>query len=261
MNNLIIWSKNRACQLNLLLDSIKSNCPNFFDKIGVVFTCTNKDFYAGYNIVSDLHPSVNFYKQQDKYDNEYLTRALVNNPKNSAVYFSTDDTVIYRQNLGEPPSIHYGECFSLRLGLNTIIQNCHSGEIQPPLNNYIKDGDQISWNPHRYYPISNYGYCFGLDMCGYNATQMQNIFKQIRFKNSNELESALFKFRDSITVMRSYERSIAVNVPMNNMSGVTQSMNISQEDLNYQFLAGRRLELPELLSVIGCHQEINLQLC
>jgi hypothetical protein len=264
MNKLIIWSKDRPCQLELLLNSISKNYP-VFDSINVVFTYTNKDFLRGYYIVSDLYPSVRFYPEQDRFGFEYLTKTLVNHPDNTAVYFSTDDTVVYRQNLGGSHGINYGECFTLRLGTNTIVQNCHTGELQPSLGAYVQEGDVILWNPHLCDPISNYGYCFGLDMCGYNAIHMQNIFKQISFKNPNQLESWLFKFRDSITVMKSYETSIAVNIPLNNMSGITECMKgtPSLEELNAEFLKGKRIRLSDVMNtvILGAHQEVNLQLC
>lgn len=262
MYNLIVWSKDRPAQLELLLKSVQRHYP-YFSAISVIFTYSNNDFLDGYKIVSDLYPKVKFLKQQGIYTNERLTKTLVEKADTRGICFSTDDTVIYRKPEVVYATVEYGECFSLRLGLNTIVQNCHTGELQSPLNFVNRNyEDTISWNPHDYSPVSNYGYCFGLDMCMYNTKQLRDILKKITFKKSNELEAALFKFRNTITKMTSYETSIAVNIPDNNMSGITQSSGGSLEDLNKAFLAGKRIDLFNIMSqrIVGCHQQIKLEL-
>lgn len=257
MNRLLVWSKDRAAQLELLLMTIKSQPYPLFDQICVVYKATTPDLEYGYQIVYQEYPQIPLFNEEFV-NFEHQTKTLANNCDN--IYFSTDDTILYRNCPYELPNINYGECFSLRLGTNTIIQNCHTGQLQEPLNKFIEGPEGISWNPHLYHPTNNYGYCFGLDMCGYNASQMRNIFKQIDFKTTNELESRLFKHRDGITVMKSFRRSVAVNVPYNNISGITACMSgtPSLSQLNTEFLNGKRLRYDPQVVVEGCHQEIPL---
>lgn len=259
MNHLIIWSKDRAAQLDMLLNSVASQRIKIFDRISVIFKASSPEFLRGYLLLDYPGLNVRFYNEQ-YCDFERLTKTVVNNPKYDSIYFCTDDTVLYAETPNYLPSVKYGECISLRLGLNTIMQNCHTGEIQLPLNQYVEDGNWIRWNPHSYYAVSNYGYCFGLDMCGYNATHIRNIFKQISFKTTNQLESALFKFRDSITTINAFSKSVAVNIPYNNISGVTACMQGTPSllQLNTEFLNGKRLKWDTNSRVIGCHQEIPL---
>ena len=47
-NQLIIFSKNRASQLHLLLESVEKNSNSLFDVIKVVYLFTNKDYESGY---------------------------------------------------------------------------------------------------------------------------------------------------------------------------------------------------------------------
>jgi hypothetical protein len=256
MNNLIIWSKDRAAQLDLLIRTIDSQPYQPFEIIDVVYKSTTKEFDDGYKILRKIYPHVFFWSE--KWDSfEHHTKSLVDG---DSVFFSTDDTILYSNLPSKLPYINYGECFSLRLGTNTIVQNCHTGELQEPLNKFVDNGMFIAWNPHLYQATSNYGYCFGLDMCGYNATQIRNIFKQINFKTTNELESRLFNYRSGITVMNSFRKSVAVNIPFNNISGVTACMSNtpSLSQLNTDFLDGKRLQYDISVKVQGCHQEIPL---
>jgi hypothetical protein len=67
--------------------------------------------------------------------------------------------------------------------------------------------------------------------------------------------------------MSSYKKSVAVNIPCNNMSKITragETFGYSTEYLNEQFLAGQRISLDKIIDkkeeIIGCHQEIELEL-
>jgi hypothetical protein len=68
-NQLIIFSKNRACQLHLLLESIEKNSNNIFDAIFIIFTYTNKDYFEGYNKLILRFPNVSFIVEDDFYNN------------------------------------------------------------------------------------------------------------------------------------------------------------------------------------------------
>jgi hypothetical protein len=48
-SQLIIFSKNRSCQLHLLLESLEKNSKDLFDSIFVIYTYTEKDYFDGYN--------------------------------------------------------------------------------------------------------------------------------------------------------------------------------------------------------------------
>lgn len=47
-NQLIIFSKNRACQLHLLLDSIALNAPHLFDTVAILYQA-DPDHVPSYN--------------------------------------------------------------------------------------------------------------------------------------------------------------------------------------------------------------------
>ena len=59
-NQLIIFSKNRASQLHLLLESLEKNSNLLFDSIKVIYIHTNEEYGKGYQKLINVFNSVNF---------------------------------------------------------------------------------------------------------------------------------------------------------------------------------------------------------
>ena len=172
MINLLVWSKDRACQLDCLLRSLPKD---FFGHVTLIYKTSDDKFDAGYNLVKKNHPNVIFWKEGEKSLAD-LTTLFLNNEadQGSKIALSTDDTVIFK----EPPMTAEEVektftletvTFSLRYGFNTIVQDCHQGTYQPSLNVYQDNGKYISWNADHYHPFNNYGYQFGLDLHVYDG--------------------------------------------------------------------------------------------
>jgi hypothetical protein len=261
MRSLIIRSKDRACQLDLLLRSIKQNAENTFDEIHVIYLASHDSYKAGYDKIHQDHLStqINLWEQGNTTFEDWVRHALTNFCKEE-VAFSTDDNVVYNK-VKEIPPVNYGETFSLRLGYNTIMQNHNTGEIQPPLNYVVEKDGILEWNPEYYHPASNYGYPWSLDFHIYQTRQFANIISGFRFSRTNDMEAQLCRYRSFITRMKSFTHSCSVNWPLNCLSGYTQSDNISNEFLNQEFLNGKRLSLDNICRqrVIGAHQSFKLE--
>lgn len=276
MIDLLIWSKDRACQLHLLLESIEKNMTGVFN-IFAICKSSDNEFFAAYDLLTSAFPDVNFIVEQDFYKD---TMSWIEK-SNNYICFSTDDTVIYRE-----PDYRFGHLrmndwatFSLRLGLNTLLQNYHTNEYQHPLVKYnVKlglhpfsdtpepDEPILYWNFNHYHPHHNYGYPFGLDMHIYDSKLIKKLLKYQVFNNTNELESYLFGCKHlAPQYMASFIQSVAVNIPANNMSGVTiagQDYAHTTTELNKAYLEGQRIDLSKIeqTEIIGCHQEIPLEL-
>lgn len=65
MISILCWSKDRACQLNALLRSLKTYIPS---SVVVLYTYSNDDFRCGYDVVRAEHPFVTFVKENDFYE-------------------------------------------------------------------------------------------------------------------------------------------------------------------------------------------------
>jgi hypothetical protein len=66
--NIIIFSKDRACQLDQLLSSMTQFIPNMFGpdlKVQVLYHHSNADFREGYDVVRKFHPGILFHQQHN----------------------------------------------------------------------------------------------------------------------------------------------------------------------------------------------------
>jgi hypothetical protein len=66
--------------------------------------------------------------------------------------------------------------------------------------------------------------------------------------------------------MRSFKHSIAVNIPVNGMSGVTrhgEAHPYTLEELNNKYLAEQVIDLDFIMQnqIFGCHQEVPFKFC
>lgn len=281
MIDLLIWSKDRACQLELLMRSTEVHFP-VINHIHVVFTYSSREYKNAYSelmrqysISSSYfnHAHIDFYNENFfECGNTFkdATLRVLQDSKADRICVSTDDSVFFRktEELCEPV-IDY-DVFSLRLGLNTIVQNPFDGSLQPELKCYTTDyrsasnisdkDDIISWDVNEYNPLSNYGYINGLDGHIYKKDFLMHHLETMEFKNTNQLETGLFHKRPYLrNRMASFRHSVLVNIPHNNMSQYTQSMSDSLAKLNCDFLDGKRISLQDIESkvIVGCHQLID----
>lgn len=266
MINLIIWSKDRACQLDLLLRSIELNA-NVFD-VKVIYKASDLKYKEAYTKLFKEHTNVLSIPEKDFMGDTVNAVVPTSKLVSEHTAFSTDDMVFHSKcpNVFPLPS-QENEVFSFRLGYNTLIQNCHTGETQTPLC-YAETEDEniLHWCPKDYPSLSNYAYPLALDTHVFKTSYLQKLLSQIGpFKNSNELESKMQSCVYDIDFMSSFTKSVAVNIPCNNMSTVTragESFSYSLEWLNDEFLSGKRISLEDIMSNIflGCHQEVELKL-
>lgn len=270
MVRLIVWSKDRACQLQLLLESIKEYADGLF-KTHIIWTASDIQYRRGYHRLMQWcakhMPSAYFIAEKDF--REDTLKVMRDNPIGH-VAFSTDDTVLFKPfPINGAPLLDFlplngGEVFSLRLGFNTLMQNCHTGQYQPPLSHFYKNDVVVNWDSRFYHPNDNYGYPFGLDMHIYKTKEMLERMEKLAWNTSNQLESSLYNLRDQTPFMTAFHHSVAVNIPMNNLSTVTvagQDYAYSNEELNELYLKEQVINLKAISreKFIGAHQEVKLE--
>lgn len=262
MIDLLIFSKDRACQLDALLNSIDKYLPKWFN-IFILYKTSSDRYDIAYEELKLTYNKAVFIKENNFYKD---SMQIISDSKTNHLCFSTDDMVIFKNpdTLVEEILPKYkNTTFSLRLGFNTSVQDCHKGLSQFPLNLYVDKKNFIEWNSNNYPAIFNYGYPLAVDMHIFDKNCMTDILNEIEFKNSNELESKLQNYRNYIYNISSYKHSIAVNIPCNNISNYTLANNIfsySLESLNDAFLNGKRICIDSISKnkIVGCHQEIEL---
>ncbi len=265
--NLIIFSKDRAAQLHLLLESICSQQYYQLFDVNVLWKASNSEYAEGYGLCKYNWPTARFYEETYSFENE--TKKLLWEG-NEFASFCTDDMVFFRpasmQLLEQLNSgAFYPACvFSFRLGFNTIEQDIHAGTRQAQLHKFVEQDGFLKWNPHDYHPHSNYGYPLAIDTHVFWNSKLDEWLKGFSFKNTNELETLLQRYRHEVSELWSFKHSTSVNIPTNTISGVTRAGEKYSLDLveaNRRYLDGKRLDLNSVLTtkIVGCHQEIELK--
>ena len=262
MINAIAFSKDRACQLHLLISSLEKNAKNIFE-LKIIYTYSNEEFEKGYEKLIEMYPEIKWFKQSDNFKQDVLTN-LETEHKYSC--FFTDDDILYRPIKEEEMTSKLEEnndafCFSGRLGLNTT--KCYTMNCDNVLKPEYEDDKFIKWDWKVHFMDS--GYPLSLDFHVFRTNEITKLTKKVSFTNPNTFEEGLQMF-DGFpkTKMWAYKHSSLVGVPVNivndthpNLNG--QNHSISTESLNDKFLNGEIIDYDNLdfENITGCHQEIK----
>lgn len=260
----LIWSKDRACQLDMLIRSILDNCVSSSGEriipgpIDILYTASDADYLASYEQLAKQYPRISFVKE------ESFKRDTISLIKERTICFCTDDCVFF-DNFGIQEELaEVCSAFSYRLGFNTRYQHTLGGIIQPSLNRYAEMPDnRIVWKWTEYSNIHDYGYPMSVDGHVFLSSRIIPLLKEIDFNNPNQLESQLFYKKYLMPqTLSSYTHSRMVNVPVNNMSGWTRSgekFSYSTKELNEQFLSGKRFRYDiSGADVNAAHKEFSI---
>ena len=269
-SQLIIFSKNRACQLHLLLESLEKNYKDLFDVIFVIYTYTEKDYFNGYNKLIEKFPKVSFIVENNFFKD---TMKLVSESSFEYTTFMVDDNVFYRElpinrkeifnlfkNKNKPIS-----CFSLRLGLNCNYS--HPANLSYSIGNYEDVGDFIKVNINEQkvdfaYPLSVDGHIFKSDL-------INSCLGSIGlFSNPNTLESKLQYLLNRIDKNMCFlKESVLVGIPNNIVNNTHNNRRglkfyFSEKELNIKYNNGEIINLESLdfSNINGPHKEIEYKL-
>lgn len=257
----VVFSKNRACQLDLLLTSLEKNGRGMFD-VHVLYRATTADHQAAYQLCRDRFSDVHF-----QFDDASPARLAADLLAGADIEcFFTDDSVLYRPLLDPfPPTVGEGVlCVSLRLGRNTTWCYPHGREQKLP--DFDSPADLLRWNWTR--ADGDFGYPASVDGHLFRGPSLHSaLFNCPSAANPNQMEEYLVKYfkYDERKMMASYEHSCLVGLPLNVVTDTHRNRNAGtwdSDDLAARYLDGWRIDLDALnfTDVRGAHQEIELEL-
>ena len=226
MVNAIVFTMNRAMQLDAFLRSMEKWAPSLFP-ITVMYRATSGKFLRGYSVLQGEHSSVQWVDQSDF---KIKLIGLVNQGRPLTAMF-VDDDLFYRS-FTEPPSVASGECWSIRLEEISGYQRTPS---RHPLGGYSVDG-----NIHR-------------------TEDLRAALESVDFADPCRLEEALnWNPTAPPVVERHGHLRCLVNVPNNHVANVFPDipfMGGLAKELNDRYLAGERIDLDTMdFGGIGdCH--------
>jgi hypothetical protein len=266
MANILIFSCNRASQLELFIRSMKFFFKEFStEKINILYTYSNDNYKLGYDKLISIHndKNINYIKETN------FKKDLLNNLNKTTRYttFFVDDNVFKEEFSFNDKEYKYFDnnkneilCLSLRLHPNlTYCYPARINQIKPNILNssfnvidYIKEirnGD--------------FGYPFSLDGHIFLTRDILEYLERLDYNNPNSLESQLaINGRSKKTKMIFYDKSRIFNIPINKVQTFNNNIfgNVSAEYLNEKFLNNEFISLEELkhFENISAHQEVKI---
>lgn len=266
----IVFSKDRAAQLKLFLDSIQKNAVDVFD-LNVFIEYTEEQYKKGYELVTSdyKYGDVNFIYP------EVFKEKVLEVIKDSGEYFTffLDDDIIYNKiELADIVNTIDSDddlvCFSLRLGENTT--KCYTLGADNVMHDILKNGNIMKWDWSLHY--LDFGYPFAMDGHIFRKSDILKLVKKSTFSCVEELEMALFDFAEMFprNKMASYTQSALVGVPVGRVQESLDSemaitlkesrARLMRKEMNTIFLEGSFISLEEIdfSEVNGCHQDLDL---
>lgn len=248
--NVIIFSKDRAAQLDLLLRSM----PQWNNNI--LYTCSTDEFAEGYDILETQYD--NFFIRQANFKDDLLR--FIQPHERFTVFFTDDDVFINDMPANSPQmyemmnSSHVA-CLSLRL--NPRMTYCYT------LNRPMRHPHFHKYNTWQWQRgDADFGYPMSLDGHIFPTCDILPLLQRLEYNNPNELEGRLATNPSHRPKMVCFDKSVIVNNPINRVQNTVPNRHgdISAEWLNEQFLQGKRIKLEPFLGYEpnACHVELPI---
>lgn len=258
----VIFSRDRACQLDLLLRSLDQNAPEAFET-HVIWRASSGSYTDGYGRCMAEHPRTRFQREDGLV---YQTRWLIGKSEGHVAFF-TDDDVLFRPLPAGALHEHALNredvlAFSLRLGENTTFCYPHARRQKVPRVRW--NGDLWLWNWQE--ADQDFAYPCSLDGHIFRRGDLLGMIDGQHFSSPNFLEDVLVTAAEDLKrpLMASYPESKLVGIPANKVSETHvgnragEQHPMSAADLNRRYLAGERIDpsAMDFSGVRGAHHEL-----
>jgi hypothetical protein len=255
MLDCVIFSKDRACQLDLLLRSIELNFEEVKDVCTILYKHTNEDYKTAYNKLKQKFPLYNWVEESDfKKDLINIFRSF----KHEYCMTMVDDEVVVRNYKIKPMIDIMSEyknvlhTVSLRMQPNvnfTYTWNLHS---PPPQLKSINDF--IVWKWDEIDVRTDWGFPSCVNSHIYRTDFYKFYIERLQYKNVNTIEIFLHHQRQNFKpYMLCGEKSktvcIANNVTQDGNSINSNNTEFSLETLNKKYLDGVTIKLEPFLNI------------
>jgi hypothetical protein len=245
----VIFSKDRAPQLELLLRSIKRFWEGWeHERFSVMLHGSDEQFARGYELVRGLHPEFDY---RDEADSPEPFKAQLLGLLGPAPFtaFLVDDIAIKEpvataaalDRLAAEPEL---ACVSLRLA--PAMDYCYPPDVAAPAPTF---GPALTW-PWRG-AGGDWEYPMSLDGNIFRSDDVVPTIEQASFSNPNSLEVELARRPIDRPLMTCLPKAAVLNIPANRVQTTVQNRHTggTAERLNRMFLAGARLDLEPLVGL------------
>ena len=244
--NIIVFSRDRACQLDALLHSYRQ----FVEEPGltVIFSYSNDFFKSGYDKLVPGFPKVNFVKES-----HFKTDLLQDiKPEHPLTVFLVDDIVFRRKFSWDCEEVkHFQQsqdiiCLSLRL--SPAINHCYSKNCSSPApqldNNYC-----WNWRPE----LGDWAYPMSVDGHIFKTEDILPLMIKLEYQTPNTLEEALAGNPLPHPKMMCLKEHVVFNIPQNmaqtDCKNRCQKNGLSTKQLNKRYLNSEVINIDYLASI------------
>ncbi len=234
--NVVIWSKNRACQLDLLLRSIDKYWSEYEVHDFTVIYNDDAEYVKGYDIVSSEHQWVKYHRESGF---KNTLNSLIGNSEHTM--FLCDDNIFTRSwEWDESIMMNIDiACISLRMGRNISSHYIKGPSPAPEIKNGIWNwhGKNIDWG----YPM-----CPGVGHI-FRTADVKPIIEKGNYTSPTELEDAMNAAMIKRPLMWCPEHSIVIDTPINRVQVRRETLcgDIGAKELNDRYLKGDRIDLAQ----------------
>jgi len=241
--HIVIFSKDRACQLDSLLRSIRDNFAVPFVDLTVLYRATTDRYSEGYDLVRKRGILDVAWIREECFHADVL-RLAASLPDSDLVMFLVDDDIVFRR-FGNTTVLERFTPNHLFISLRC--SRSYASVVPPP---FITTDHYLEWR-------WNYGrrkryawnYPFSLDGNIFHVSHMKRALPRVAFKAPNSLEGNLHTYRHKWWVKRiplalAPCEAVVVNNPLNRVQteGETWHQGVDVASLNEKYLDGYMID-------------------
>jgi len=263
MISALILSKDRPCQLHLLLESIQRNTSNLFD-ITVIYDASGEEMENGYDFTKRYFHFKNksghvFPIKWKRRQSENITLEILSclSTGRNLTCLLNDSNVFINEPSSYKDIINLFETqllstLSLRLGNNTIIQNPYDADSyfidKPQGGDFLYDKYMV-WDPTKIEPYTNFGMPFSINGHVYYTDFLAHSILDVEIEDFQDFETLMQKklydgfIKNTPSLMASLEYSAVIHNSNQKVSDEERSeLGISLEDINERYLGGMLID-------------------
>lgn len=247
MINCLIFSRDRACQLDLLLRSIRDNFKDI-NHINVLIKATNRKYRKSYDKIFDDSvdlPGYSFWYEAKEIFKEDVMQIVDGSfflSNEHTICFCDDDVVIRPIDL-EILKYFKNDVNAISLRMGKHINYCYPKNAHMELPTLVEyNGKYMMWNWQHYNRHLDWGYPMSLAGNIYRTEFLKDLWNKIPFDAPNWMEGymALNAPKDK-PYQVSYQEQHVYNVAVNLVQTVCKNRHSGKypiEKLNQKFLDG-----------------------
>jgi hypothetical protein len=248
--HIIIFSKDRACQLESLLRSVRDHFHSAYLPITILYKATSPAFNNGYELAKKASVCDNVaWRPEQSFQNDVAAICGVPAPE-SLVMFLVDDDVMFRQCSIDSVLDAFSD---EHLFISLRASRTYPADEQPE---FITTGPYLEWQwNYSKKKWITWNYPFSVDGNIFHAAHISKIIRKISFEAPNSFEGRMHTYRHHWWV-KWIKKALApldaavFNNPLNRVQAESETWhnNLSPESLNKAFLSGMRINNAALYS-------------